>query len=141
MPWRFIDRKTDFPDGRRLLSELWVGEQHPGLYCAGRRYEISDRPHRHCVLRAALRPFTLLKAFSCVNSPGSCENQFPSEPCLAWPRITSEQVSAVPSQRVENLGFSANHSTFYFTNCLFVLAAHISSWIAIPVALCKNPCV
>lgn len=94
--------QTDSPGGRRLPSELWVGgAAFHGCLVPGGNARVQPAQHTHRILRAALRPFVLLKAASCIIVQAVVKIKFPSEPCLAWLFVTSEQVSVLSPLREE----------------------------------------
>lgn len=98
-PWRFID---GLPWWEMASSELWVGGA--AFHCClvlGDNVRFQPAQHKHCILRAALRPFILLKAGSCEIVQTVVKIEFPSEPSLAWLFVTSEHVSVLSPLREE----------------------------------------
>lgn len=142
-----VHRQTPLVGDGFPVSSGWV------FHCClvlGDNARFQPAQQKHCILRAALRPFILLKAASCIIVQAVVKIKFPAEPCLAWLFITSEQVSVLPPQRgshlvsrprVNSVGVSVNLSTFHFTRCLLCWLLTFPVRIAIPVALSKNPCV
>lgn len=135
-PWKWVDTETHLPGGRRSLRSFGWEEKH-SVYSLvlgdDTKYSDCARRWNGGILRATLLPFILLKAIACINNTGSCEKSnfcswfgflfrqnkqmsvffTANKPSVSWPRV-------------KHLGFSVNHSTFCLTNCLFVLAAHVS---------------
>lgn len=122
------------------ISFGWEEKHSICCIVLGDSIKYSHCPGIKCrILRTTLLPFRLLKAISCINNPGSCENQISiwTVLALAFYYVRTGKYS-LPSQQMSHwLGVLAksekfrlqcvNHSAFYFTNCLSVLAAHISS--------------